>query len=146
METANKKYIITMVASQEAGGEKDRTKFTAPGEFFEENGVKIVRYKEFSTESKTNDDYYLNTIKIFNDSKVSVAREGSHTTRLFLEKDKLHRCHFRTPMGDLMFDVMCTRLNDSLNDKGGELDVAYNLDINGHALSRNRFVITVLEQ
>lgn len=146
METTEKKYLITLIASQEAEGEKDQMKFTAPGEFFEEKGVKIVRYKEFSQESKTKDDYSLNTIKIYSDNKVSVLREGNHTTRLYLEKDKLHRCHYRTPMGDLMFGVLCTKLNNSLNDEGGKLDVAYSLDINGQAMSRNRFILTVQGQ
>ncbi len=138
-------FLITLIASQEAAGEKDEMTFTSPGEYFVENGVRIVRYKEFSEDSVTKDDYSLNTIKIYSDSKVSVLRESEHTTRLFLEKEKLHQCHYRTPMGDLMFGVLCTRLNNNLDNNGGTLDVSYNLDLNGQAMSHNRFILKVKE-
>ena len=141
----NKKYLITLFASQEADGEKDEMTFTAPGEYYEENGVKIVKYKEFSEESKTKDDFSLNTIKSIGDTKVSILRESEHTTRLYLEKDKLHKCHYMTPKGELMFGVLCTKLQNNLDKTGGTLEVAYSLDLNGQAVSNNRFILTVKE-
>ena len=119
--------------------------FTAPGEYSEENGIRIVKYKEYSEDSQLEGDYSLNTIKIVNDSKLSILREGDHTTRLFLEKDKVHNCHYRTKMGDLMFSVLCTKLHNNLTDNGGKLDVAYSLDLNGETVSYNRFILTVKE-
>lgn len=139
------KFLITFEASQEVNGEKDSMTFTAPGEYFEEKGIRIVKYKEYSEESKTKDDYSLNTIKIINDSKISILRESEHTTRLFLEKDKLHQCHYRTPMGDLMFGVLCTTMDNKLNSEGGKLDVEYRLNLNGQPMSNNKFVLTVKE-
>ena len=141
----DKNYLITLFASQEADGEKDEMTFTAPGEYYEENGVKIVKYKEFSEESKTKDDFSLNTIKSIGDTKVSILRESEHTTRLYLEKDKLHKCHYVTPMGELMFGVFCTKLQNNLDKDGGTLEVAYSLDLNGQAMSHNRFILTVKE-
>ena len=102
-------------------------------------------YKEYSEDSQLEGDYSLNTIKIVNDSKLSILREGDHTTRLFLEKDKVHNCHYRTKMGDLMFSVLCTKLHNNLTDNGGKLDVAYSLDLNGETVSYNRFILTVKE-
>lgn len=139
------KFLISFYASQSNLSDKDEMTFTAPGEFYEENGIKIVKYKEYSEDSHTKDDYSLNTIKIISDSKVSILREGDHTTRLFLEKDKLHKCHYRTQMGDLMFDVFCTKLNNNLTNNGGKLEVAYSLDLNGETVSYNRFILTVKE-
>lgn len=141
----DKKYLITLTASQNAGGEKDEMTFTAPGDYYEENGVKIVKYKEYSEDSQTENDYSLNTIKIFSDTKVSVLREGEHTTRLFLEKEKDHHCHYRTPMGDLMFNVICTRLHNNLDESGGTLEVAYSLALNGQTMSHNTFHLKVKE-
>lgn len=140
-----KNYLITLIASQEAGGERDEMTFTAPGEYYEENGVRIVKYKEYSEESMTDSHYSLNTIKAFSDTKVSVLREGEHTTRLFLEKDKEHHCHYRTPMGDLMFNVLCTRLHNNLSENSGTLEVVYSLSLNGQSMSHNRFHLTVKE-
>ena len=117
----SKKYLITFYASQSNLQEKDEMTFTAPGEYYEENGIRIVKYKEYSE------------------------REGDHTTRLFLEKDKVHNCHYRTKMGDLMFSVLCTKLHNNLTDNGGKLDVAYSLDLNGETVSYNRFILTVKE-
>ena len=89
----SKKYLITFYASQSNLQEKDEMTFTAPGEYYEENGIRIVKYKEYSEDSQLEGDYSLNTIKIVNDIKLSILREGDHTTRLFLEKDKVHNCH-----------------------------------------------------
>lgn len=141
----NKTYLITLTASQEAGGQKDEMTFTAPGEYYIENGVRIVKYKEYNEESHTPDDFSLNTIKIYNDDKVSVIREAEHTTRLFIERDKLHQCHYQTPMGQIIFGVLCTRLHNNLTDNGGKLDVTYSLNINSQAVSINRFILTVKE-
>lgn len=139
------KFLITFYASQSNLSDKDEMTFTAPGEFYEENGIKIVKYKEYSEDSHTKDDYSLNTIKIISDNKVSILREGDHITRLFLEKDKLHKCHYRTKMGDLMFDVFCNKINNNLTNNGGKLEVAYSLDLNGETVSYNRFILTVKE-
>ena len=141
----SKKYLITFYASQSNLQEKDEMTFTAPGEYYEENGIRIVKYKEYSEDSQLEGDYSLNTIKIVNDSKLSILREGDHTTRLFLEKDKVHNCHYRTKMGDLMFSVLCTKLHNNLTDNGGKLDVAYSLDLNGETVSYNRSILTVKE-
>ena len=87
----------------------------------------------------------MNTIKSIGDTKVSILRESEHTTRLYLEKDKLHKCHYVTPMGELMFGVFCTKLQNNLDKDGGTLEVAYSLDLNGQAMSQNRFILTVKE-
>ena len=68
----SKKYLITFYASQSNLQEKDEMTFTAPGEYYEENGIRIVKYKEYSEDSQLEGDYSLNTIKIVNDSKLSI--------------------------------------------------------------------------
>jgi uncharacterized beta-barrel protein YwiB (DUF1934 family) len=141
----NKHYLITLTASQEADGEKDEVTFTAPGEYYIENGVRVIKYKEFSEESRTKEDFSLNTIKVYNDDKVAVIREGEHTTRLFIEREKLHQCHYQTQMGQLIFGVLCTKLHNNLSDKGGTLDVSYSLNLNNQSLSLNRFILKVKE-
>jgi uncharacterized beta-barrel protein YwiB (DUF1934 family) len=141
----SKNYLITLTASQEANGEKEEMTFTAPGEYYMENGVRIIKYKEFSEESRTKDDYSLNTIKVYSDDKVSVIRKAEHTTRLFIEKDRLHQCHYQTPMGQLIFGVICTKLHNNLSDDGGVLDVTYSLNLNSQKLSLNRFILKVKE-
>ncbi len=141
----DKKYIITLTASQEVDGQRDELTFTAPGQYYTENGVLIVKYKEYSEESRTEDDYSLNTLKVYSDTRVSILRESEHTTRLFLEKDKHHHCHYNTPMGDLMFNVLCTKIHNNLDENGGTLEVSYALDLNGQTMSRNGFLLRVKE-
>lgn len=64
----SKKYLITFYASQSNLQEKDEMTFTAPAEYYEENGIRIVKYKEYSEDSQLEGDYSLNTIKIVADS------------------------------------------------------------------------------
>ncbi|MBQ9673157.1 MAG: DUF1934 domain-containing protein [Ruminococcus sp.] len=140
------KYLITLNASQTVNGENEEMTFTAPAEYsIGEDGVKIIQYKEYTEEAITKDDFLLTTVKVVSDEKVSVTRQSKYTSKLFLEKHKIHQSQYKTPMGSVVFSVMCTAINDKLGETGGKLEVVYNLLHGAQLISENRFIITVKE-
>ena len=67
-------------------------------------------------------------------------------SRLMLEKGKRHQCLYQTIAGDLMIGVFTKTMKNTLNEKGGTLEVSYTLDFNTDLVSENRFIITVEEK
>lgn len=141
----DKKFLITLIATQKINDDTDSVTFTAPAEFYIKDGTKYIVYKEYGDSSMTSEDFVLNTIKVYSPEKVSVTRKQKYTSRLFLEKFNTHQTQYRTPVGSIIFGVMCTDIEDSLTPDGGTLNVEYNLLQGASLISENSFNITVKE-
>lgn len=138
------KYIITVTGIQDVDGEKDKIEVVTIGDYVTKNGHRYIKYREFD-----NDDPKLFTdtvVKVEGDSKVSVIRLGDHPSRLILEKDRRHQCHYRTAMGEIMMGVYTSKIKHSLDDHGGELSLKYQLDFFCDLVSTNELRINIKEK
>lgn len=139
-----KEYIISIVGIQEIDGEKDKIEVMTTGEYIEKNGHRYIKYKEYDND---NPSIVTDTVvKVESDKKVTIIRYGNHPSRLILEKDVRHQCHYSTIMGDLMMGVYTSKIDHSLTDNGGEIKVKYQLDFFADLVSSNEFHITVKEK
>ncbi|MBR1731674.1 MAG: DUF1934 domain-containing protein [Ruminococcus sp.] len=141
----NDNYLISVTGIQEVDGEKDQIELTTVGSYMINNrGSKYIGYKEYDEENPAISSN--NVVKVENDDKVTIIRNGGQQTRLILERGKRHQCHYRTIMGDLMIGVFTDSITSNLNDKGGKLHVSYELDFNNEFISKNEFYIDVKEK
>lgn len=139
-----KEYIITVTGNQTVDGEKDKIEFITTGEYVLKNSHRYIKYKEYDSE---NPNVHLDTVvKVENDNKVSIIRMGEYNSRLILEKDVRHQCHYNTIMGELMMGVYTSKIENSLTDNGGELRVKYQLDFYADLVSDNEIIINVKEK
>lgn len=139
-----KEYIISIVGIQEIDGEKDKIEVMTTGEYIKKNGHRYIKYKEYDND---NPSIVTDTVvKVENDKKVTIIRYGEHPSRLILEKDVRHQCHYSTIMGDLMMGVYTSKIDHTLKDDGGEIKVKYQLDFFADLVSDNEFHITVKEK
>lgn len=134
------KYIITVTGVQEVDGEKDTIEVTVTGDYVEKNGHRYIKYKEYDAEDPT---ICLDTAVKVEENKVSIIRMGDHPSRLILEKNVRHQCHYSTAMGDLMMGVYTSRIENNLTDNGGDLRAIYELDFFADLVSKNEFHINV---
>ena len=141
---AENKYIISVVGTQVIDGEKDKIEVITTGDYTTKNGHRYIRYKEYDNE---NPEVYTDTIvKVEDDTKVTITRKGEHPSRLILQKEVRHQCHYSTIMGDLMMGVYTKKIDHNLTDKGGDIKVRYQLDFFCDLVSDNEFHINVKEK
>ncbi|MGN1138740.1 MAG: DUF1934 domain-containing protein [Ruminococcus sp.] len=135
------KYLINITGIQELDGEKDKIELTTNGSYINKNGHSYIGYKEYDDDNPNISSN--NIIKVEDNNKVTIIRNGGKQTRLILEKGKRHQCHYRTIMGDLMIGVFADVINADLKDNGGKLHVKYSLDFNNDFISNNEFYIDI---
>lgn len=134
-------YIITVTGIQEVDGEKDKIEVITTGEYIFKNGHRYVKYKEYDSD---NPNVSIDAVvKVESDKKVSIIRYGERQSRLILEKDVRHQCHYRTVMGDIMMGVYTSKIEHNLTDDGGDIKVKYQLDFFADLVSDNEIHINV---
>jgi uncharacterized beta-barrel protein YwiB (DUF1934 family) len=62
---------------------------------------------------------------------------------MIFEKDKCHIGHYETPYGDFTISVTANKIDVSLDENGGNIDIDYIMDINNVARSRNGISLTI---
>ncbi|MBQ5346453.1 MAG: DUF1934 domain-containing protein [Ruminococcus sp.] len=144
MEDKKNEYLISVTGIQEVDGEKDKIELQTIGNYMLKTDHAYIRYKEYDEENPSISSN--NVVKIENDSKVTIIRNGEVNTRLILEKGVRHQCHYRTLMGDMMIGVSTDTITNRLNENGGKLHVSYSLDFNNELISNNEFYIDVQEK
>lgn len=144
MENNKDKYLISVTGIQEVDGEKDKIELQTVGSYMVKPDHTYIGYKEYDEENPSVSSN--NLVKVEDDNRVTIIRNGGQQTRLIIEKGKRHQCLYRTIMGDLMIGVSAETISNELNDKGGRLHVKYSLDFNNEFVSNNEFYINVEEK
>ena len=123
--------------------ENDTIELTAEGKFAEKNGSYLIKYSD-SFISGTNDPIFT-TVKVSSDGAVSVTRSGSYQSRFVIEKQKRCNCLYQTPYGTMTMGFYGEKIENNLNENGGELSLWYTVDVNGSQLNQNQMTISVKE-
>ena len=137
------KYLISIIGEQTLDGETDKVEVLTSGNYMMKKNHCYIGYKEYDEENPSNPSD--NLIKV-EDNIVTIIRKGEMQSRLMLEKGRRHQCLYQTIAGDLMIGVFTKTMKNTLNEKGGTLEVSYTLDFNTDLVSENRFKITVEEK
>lgn len=137
-------YLINVIGTQFVDGNKETIKLRTAGEYYIENGIKHIKYKEYDNENPG--ICFDNTVTLEGDSIVTVIRAGAANSRLTLEKGRRHQCHYNTMFGDLMVGVFTQSVESTLGDNGGTLRAVYTLDFNAGLVSKNEIFIKVTEK
>ena len=124
-------------------GESDAIELTAEGKFAEKNGSYLIKYSD-SFISGANDPIFT-SVKVSADDTVTVTRSGSYQSRFVIEKQKRCNCLYQTPYGSMTMGFYGEKIENNLNEKGGELSLFYTVDVNGSQLNRNQMIISVKE-
>lgn len=135
-------YWINIVGRQKIDDEVGEITLTTLGSYVTKGDTRYIVYKEYDPDR--NNQAVTSVLKVERGNSVTLMR-GAGNTRLILEKGKRHQCQYDTGAGALLVGVFTSEVDSRLNDKGGELEVNYTLDINADLSSINHILITVKE-
>ena len=138
-----KDVLISIKGTIKADGvEPDVIELLTSGRYYNKDGNYYISYKESEA---TGYEGVTTTLKVDGESSVTLIRNGSINSRLFLEKGRRHLSQYDTGYGQLMVGVSGCRIKSQLDDLGGELSFFYTLDINSSMVSENEVYISVKE-
>ena len=141
------KYIITVVGKQTVDGEEDKIEVFTAGDMTIEGDKITITYPEYPEEkgSALSAQTTETTVTLEN-GVLSIDRQGEMSSHLILEKGKRHECLYQTPMGQMFIGIFTDEIKTDLDEHGGEITAAYQLDFNRTVVSYNEFYISVKEK
>jgi uncharacterized beta-barrel protein YwiB (DUF1934 family) len=77
--------------------------------------------------------------------KVSLIRTGAVCSQMVFEVGRKHTSLYQTPFGNMEVGISTKQINNGLNDRGGDLEVDYAVEIDHALAGRNLFSIQVKE-
>lgn len=134
-----RKVNVSIKGVQKQDGETNDVELFTEGEFYKENSNYILRYEE---SEMTGLEGTTTTVEIAKD-KVSLIRTGNVNNQMLFIKGKKTTSYYNTEYGSLYIGVMAEKLDVSVDDDGGELNINYILDINEEYLGENTFCISI---
>ena len=78
--------------------------------------------------------------------EVVLSRRGSVNAQMVFRRGEKQRFRYQTDFGALNLGVSTKRLETTLDEHGGDVEIEYDLNFNQSYLSRNRFLINVREK
>lgn len=136
------RYRITVVGAQTVDGEKDTIEVITAGDMRTENGRITITYPEYSDENPAK---RTDTAVTYESGVLSIDRQGETASHLLLEQGVRHECLYTTPMGQMFIGIFTDSVNIELDENGGEIRAAYQLDFNRTVVSYNEFNISLKE-
>ena len=136
-----KKVTVSIKGAQKQDGEVNNTELFTEGKFYKENSNYVLKYQE---SEMTGLEGTTTTIEIGKD-KVSLIRTGSVNNQMLFIEGKKTTSYYNTMYGSLIVGVMADKLEASVDDNGGKLDINYILDINEEYIGENSILITIKE-
>lgn len=136
-------YLISIKGRQKIDDETGEIDVTTLGSYVRKGNSRYIVYKEYN--SKNHSKSQTSVLRVDGNSKVTLIRGGTESTRLILESGKRHLCQYDTGYGRLMVGIFTSNVKSELSDLGGNLEIKYALDINSNLSSLNELFITVKE-
>ena len=84
------------------------------------------------------------TIRVINGSAVSVIRSGDIANEITAEPGKRHLCHYLTPYGEIVFGVYGHRVNSTVSETGGTLEIEYEINYPDGASTAHSMIIDII--
>lgn len=78
-----------------------------------------------------------------NQNQVTLMRQGEVNSVMVFEEGRQHVSVYDTPDGSLAICVNTARLRSAMNDRGGDIEIEYSIDIDSAVSGVNRFQIHV---
>lgn len=136
-------YDVRIVGRQTYGDEDNmepgEITLRTTGTYVERGGARFIAYREYDADNPK--ITYTSVLKL-EPGRLTMMRAGS-ATRLILEEGRRHLCLYDTGFGTLSVGVFTSRLESSLDRRGGRLNVEYTLDIDSNLSSCNEIEVVI---
>lgn len=134
-----KKALISVVSNQNYE-EDDVIEVVTPGEFLinEEAPYEAV-YEETEISGM---EGTTTKVKIYKD-EIFLVREGTTSTKMEFKKNKNYVTLYNTPYGMLELKINTKDLKVDVDEKGGEVQINYNISISGQPTQETQLKIKI---
>lgn len=137
-----KDVIIDIVGIQGIDDDSDTIEFTTDGRFGIKDGEYFISYDEgqmFEDSTKVKTSIFIKP------DSVVLQRSGTINSRMVIEKGARNTCFYSTPHGNLVLGIYGEKIDYSLSEKGGNLNMSYNIDSDLKLVSKNSVNISIRE-
>ena len=133
--------LITLKSIQWIDAESSETELITPG-LYEKTpgGDYIITYDESMA---TGFDGSKTVLSCYGDRLCTLNRSGNSSSDLIIEKEKKHYCHYGTPFGSFMMGIFTHKIDNRLNDNGGDIYMKYTIDINSSYVSDKEIFMNI---
>lgn len=135
-------YLITITGKHTADGRVNDVSLSTFGDYRSRGGRHYIRYIETEATGFAGD---VTTFMLEGGRRAMLQRKGKSNSRLIIEKDHKHVCHYETVAGALAVGILGDVIDNQLDECGGSASLRYRLDVNSSLLSINEINITVKE-
>ena len=136
-------YILSVTGKQIVEDHADKIELKTMASYVTKNGSRYITYKEYDTQNP--EKKYRTTVKVGEDGTVTVMKGGSESNSLILAKGVRHKCEYVTSFGAISLGVYTESIRAELDDKGGELEVHYSIDVQSELASKNELFLKIEE-
>lgn len=133
--------IITVKGMQYIDDQSDTIEFSTEGRFGEKNGDFLISYEE--GEMLENSEKIKTVIYLKSDNSVILERKGGLNSRMVIENGKRNSCIYGMAQGQFVINIVGEKIEYSLNDNGGNVELKYLIDSNMKLLSKNTVNINI---
>lgn len=134
--------VLKIKSTQEINGQSDTSEFVSCGTYdFDNNNVEVI-YDESVALGVDN----VKTKFTVKNGIVQILRNNGDFGSLVIEEGKRHLCQYYTQYGNIMIGIFGNKVETSLNDHGGYVNLIYSIDVNSGLLSHNKVEIEIREE
>lgn len=133
---------IASNAHREEVAEDETMTMLTSGEMELTDTSAVIRYEETLDESLPPQKV---EVKI-EEECLTMLRGGEYQTQMIFRIGSRYEGMYRTPFGEMDLAVYCTRLSYDLGDDGGEIELSYQLDLNGRFAAMHDMTLRLVRQ
>lgn len=139
-----KSVIITVCGLQSyEGAEDDTIELVTEGRLTDYGGGTLtLSYQESELTGMEGTE---TVIHMEEDGKITLLRTGRFNSQMIFEAGERHLTLYQTPYGDLAVGVRTERLKNTMNMEGGELEIAYGIEVDDVMTGKSLLKIKVRE-
>ena len=138
---AENNVLITMIAHQTDGNEKDTTETIYPGKGYEKDGCYYVFYDEVDPE---NGKVTKASLRI-RPRHIDIRKKGAVNTQMVFIPGQCTETEYQTPYGKFILTVDTKRAEIKRREKELAVELDYRLSLGGTQTIRNQMKIKVAE-
>lgn len=136
-----KSVIISVKGNQNTDEDAGKLELITEGRYYRQDNAYFVTYRESEV---TGMEGTVTTLKIA-DGIVTLVRTGSVNSQFIFERGQKHVSYYDTSYGAFIVGVLATDVNIKVDDKGGEIRVGYQLEIDNNSSGTNDFHMFIRE-
>lgn len=144
VKAMEKNVIISIQGLQSyEGSDDDRIELVTEGQLADHGeGGLILSYQESELTGMEGTETLLHMDP---DGTVTLLRTGQFNSQMIFQQGRRHLSLYQTPYGDMAIGVLADRVRNTMSMNGGELEIAYAIEIDNAVAGRSLFKVQVRE-